>query len=117
MNFDEAIQAHSAWKMKLASYLRRPDGSLDPAIIRPDNRCALGQWLHGEGAKHAGSAEYKTLVAEHARFHRAAASVVDMAHAGKDTSAETALGSSSEFGTASKNVVAAIMSLKRKVGA
>lgn len=40
-----------------------------------------------------------------------------MAHTGKDTSAQTALGSSSEFGTASKNVVAAIMSLKRKVGA
>lgn len=27
MDFDGAIKAHSDWKMKLSTYLRKPDGS------------------------------------------------------------------------------------------
>lgn len=117
MNFDEAIQAHSAWKLKLSTYLRKPDGSLNSATIRPDNKCALGQWLHGEGRKFANVPEYKKLVAEHARFHQAAASVVDKANAGKFTSDDIALGGKSEFGTASTSVVALILNMKKLVPA
>ena len=49
MNFDDAIQVHAAWKIKLSAYLRKCDGSLKAADVRVDNRCALGQWLYGEG--------------------------------------------------------------------
>ena len=72
MNFDEAIQAHAAWKVKLSAYLYKCDGSLKSADVRVDNRCPLGQWLHGEGKKYASLAEYQTLIKEHARFHLAA---------------------------------------------
>jgi len=113
MNFDEAIQAHSAWKLKLSTYLRTPNGTLKSADIRPDNRCALGQWLHGEGRKHTSLPEYKKLVAEHARFHRAAAAVVDKANSGVSTSEDTALGAKSEFAAASSSVVALILSMKK----
>lgn len=113
MNFEEAIQAHSAWKLKLSTYLRKPDGSLNSATIRLDNKCALGQWLHGEGRKFSNVPEYKKLVAEHARFHRAAAAVVDKANSGKSTSEETALGGKSEFGSASTSVVALILNMKK----
>ena len=113
MNFDEAIQAHSAWKLKLSTYLRKPDGSINSAILRPDNKCTLGQWLHGEGRKFANVPEYKKLVTEHARFHRAAAAVVDKANAGQSTSEDTALGGKSEFGAASSSVVALILNMKK----
>lgn len=117
MNFDEAIQAHSAWKMKLSNYLRKPDGSLKPAEIQLDNKCALGQWIYGEGVKWSSLSEYSVLKSEHSRFHKAAAEVVKKADSGVDTSEETALGSKSEFALASGAVVAAIMAIRRKAQA
>lgn len=114
MNFDEAIRAHSDWKMKLSGYLRKPDGTLKAADIEPDNRCPLGQWIHGEGAVHSKVSEYGVLKTEHAKFHKAAAEVVRKADAGKDTSEDTMLGSTSAFGTASQAVVSAILAMKRK---
>ncbi len=117
MNFEEAIQAHSSWKLKLSTYLRKPDGSLKPAEIRPDNRCALGQWLHGEGRKHADHPDYKVLVAEHARFHQAAANVVDRANARQNVSEDVAIGAKSDFASASSNVISHIMKMKRVAAA
>lgn len=114
MDFDEAIKAHSAWKMKLSTYLKKPDGSLKASDIQVDNKCALGQWIHGEGAKYSSLAEFATLKAEHARFHKAAAQVVQKADSGQDTSEETSLGSKSEFAQASSSVVSAIMAIRRK---
>lgn len=114
MNFDDAIKAHSAWKIKLSTYLRKPDGSLKAAEIEPDNKCALGQWIHGEGATHASLPEFTTLKSEHIKFHKAAAEVVRKADSGKDTSEETALGGKSEFSTTSQAVITAIMVMKRK---
>ena len=89
MNFDEAIQVHAAWKIKLSTYLRKADGSLKAAEARVDNRCALGQWLYGEGKKYSSMAEYQTLIGEHARFHRAAGEVIDKANAGQGTKCRT----------------------------
>jgi hypothetical protein len=114
MDFDEAIKAHSSWKMKLSTYLRKPDGSLKVSEIQVDNKCALGQWIYGEGAKYSSLPEYATLKQEHAKFHKAAAQVVYKADSGQDTSEETALGTKSEFTSASSAVVSAIMAIRRK---
>lgn len=114
MDFDEAIKAHSAWKIKLSNYLKKPDGSLKANEIQMDNKCALGQWIYGEGAKFSSLPEYNTLKQEHAKFHKAAAQVVTKADSGQNTLEETALGSKSEFAAASSAVVAAIMGIRRK---
>lgn len=117
MNFEEAIQAHTAWKMKLASYLRTPDGSLNPSEVGVDNRCPLGQWIHGEAVRYADLPEYATLKSEHAKFHRAAAEVVARATSGQNVEEDIAVGSSSAFGKSSTAVVNAIMKMRRKVPA
>ena len=114
MNFDEAITAHSAWKLKLASYLKKPDGTLKAAEVQQDNKCALGQWIHGEGAKHSHLAEYGTLKSEHERFHKAAAEVIKKADSGQSVTEDVALGSKSDFASASTQVVSAIMAMRRK---
>lgn len=114
MDFDDAIKAHSAWKMKLSTYLKKPNGSLKAAEIQPDNKCNLGQWIHGEGKKWAALPEYTTLKNEHARFHKAAAQVVTKGDSGQSTSEDTAIGAKSEFASASSAVVAAIMAIRRK---
>lgn len=116
MNFDQAIAAHSSWKQKLRAYLNKPDRSLNPTEIAHDNTCELGKWIAGEGAKHAGMAEFQSLRSEHSRFHKAAAEVVRQADGGQNVVEDVALGGKSEFANASSAVVSAIMALRAKVG-
>jgi methyl-accepting chemotaxis protein len=117
MNFDEAISAHSQWKNKLASYIAKPDHSLNAVEVAADNKCPLGQWLYGEGKKHSSMPEFSKLVSEHAHFHRAASNVIKKADSGANVTQEVALGSNSEFASASSAVVQALMSMKSKVKA
>lgn len=112
MDFDAAIKAHSDWKLKLASYLRKRDGSLKAAEVCLDNQCALGKWIYGEGARYAKLPPFATLRSTHTRFHKEAAEVIRRADAGKDVSEEVMLGSSSGYTTASKAVVSAIFEMK-----
>jgi methyl-accepting chemotaxis protein len=117
MNFDEAINAHSAWKIKLAMYIRRPDGSIKVGDVCVDNKCALGRWIYGEGAKWSHLPQYETLKEEHARFHRSAGEVVKKADKGENMVEEVALGSTSEFASASSAVVKAILEMKASASA
>lgn len=116
MNWDDAVKAHAAWKMKLLAYIRDPSKKLDPAIVGVDNRCPLGIWLYGE-AKHklAAMPEFETLMAEHARFHRAVGRAVEQVNAGKAVSDQTVLGWESEFAASSRTLVTTIVKLKRMV--
>jgi methyl-accepting chemotaxis protein len=116
MNLDDAIKAHAAWKLKLSTYFRKPDKSINPAEAGRDDRCPLGQWLHGDGKKQlSGLPEYKTLMDEHARFHRAVGAAVQQADAGKKLDEELVLGWDSEFASSSRNIVTTIVQLKKKV--
>ena len=117
MDFEGAINAHVAWKMKLAKYLRSVDGSLDPALIERDDGCELGRWMKGPGLLKCGTKpSFLTLQTEHARFHKAASEIVRKANAGQDVSADTALGAGSSFTKASTAVVGALMDLRRICG-
>ncbi len=115
MDFDQAIAAHAAWKTKLGRYLKNPDGSLQAAELSQDNKCALGQWIYGEGGKYAKLPDFAKLKTEHARFHKAVGDVVRRAASGQSVTQETSLGSRSEFMQASTSVVTAIMGLKKHV--
>ena len=116
MTWDDAVKAHAAWKLRLLAYIRDPSKKLDPAHVGADNRCPLGIWLHSEAKqKLAGVPEFETLIAEHARFHRAVGSAVEQVNAGKLVSQQTVLGWESEFAASSRNIVTTIMKLKREV--
>jgi methyl-accepting chemotaxis protein len=113
-DFVKAVAAHSDWKRKLTDYLRKHDEKLDPAQVGMDNRCPLGEWIRGDGAKYSKLDEYQTLKKEHALFHTAAADIVRKVNAGQPVGADVALGSSSAFGNHSSAVVLAIMRMKDK---
>jgi Chemoreceptor zinc-binding domain len=117
MNFDDAVRAHSEWKIKLTDYIKHPDHSLKASEVSVDNRCSLGQWIYGDGEKYSTLPEFSKLKNEHQRFHKAAAAVITKADSGKDQTAEIALGSKSEYSAASSSVVSAIMAMKAKAGA
>lgn len=114
MNFDAAIALHAKWKMMLRSYVAKPDGSLNPAIVADDQNCDLGKWIAGEGRKFASLPEYSTLASSHARFHKAAGDVIRRADAGEDMEMEIAPSGRSEFLSASSGVVQALMDLKNE---
>lgn len=115
MNFDDAVKAHSAWKMKLSGYIRNPDGSLDPKAIQPDNLCDLGKWIYQSASDHADLEEYKKLKECHAKFHKCAADIVTRADKGEKLTDEIALGSNSDYAKLSLEVVGLIMTMKKKV--
>ena len=117
MNFDEAIQAHAAWKVRLSVYVRKPDGALKSSEVGASNRCALGKWLESGGQKYASLPEYKNLVEQHARFHAVAANVIKKAESGASIDPDQTLGAESEYGIASRKVVRAIKNLETKVTA
>jgi methyl-accepting chemotaxis protein len=114
MNWDQAIAAHAAWKMKLASYVKKPDGSLKAAEVASDCRCELGKWITTEATKYAVMEDFKVLKAEHARFHKVASEIVRRADAGEDVSEEIAVGAHSEFRKSSTSVVNAIVAMRSK---
>ena len=115
MDFDEAMAAHSEWRMKLANYIRKPDKSLSASIVSKDNQCALGKWLYAEGQRHGVLPEYTQLVEAHKRFHAAAGIIIARADKGENVTEEVTLGAVSDYSRASVAVAMAIMGMKRKV--
>lgn len=113
MDFDAAIRAHAEWKLKLSTYLAKPDGSLKAAEIARDSLCPLGAWLQGEAVKLTTLPELATLRDAHRRFHLAAADVVRRADQGGKVTAEITLGAQSDFARASSAIVQALMAMKR----
>ena len=118
MNFDEAVLAHSKWKMRLLEVaMGLSKESLDPEIVGADNKCALGQWIHGEAKqKYSQLSEYLTLIEVHASFHQCASSVLRMALSGQAEEAKIHLNTGGSFMGASTQTITAIRRLQRKVG-
>jgi Chemoreceptor zinc-binding domain len=83
------IGTHVQWKKRLVALL---DGTsqetLDPAAISVDNKCALGQWIYGDGQAYVNAATFETVRAMHADFHSLAAKVVSLYQSGKKDEAE-----------------------------
>jgi hypothetical protein len=115
MDFDGAIKAHRDWKMKLANYIKKPDGSIKAAVVCQDNKCALGQWIYGVGAIWEKLDEYSLLKTEHAKFHKCAGDIITKADTNQNIHEDATLGESSEFGIISTSVISAILKMKEKV--
>jgi methyl-accepting chemotaxis protein len=114
MDFDKAIAAHSQWKSKLTTYLKKPDRSLQPNEVSADNKCELGKWIVTGDATMSSDPEFSKLKSEHTRFHKAAADIVRRANAGEKVAEETVLGAHSEFMNASSAVVQVLTHIKTR---
>lgn len=114
MNFDDAMRAHSDWKIKLQRYLRNPDGSINAVTLGQDNQCVLGKWLYGEGRSFSNHPEYQQLLQSHKSFHQCASDIVVRSDRGENLQDAVVLGSSSAYGKNSSTVASLIMKLKLK---
>jgi hypothetical protein len=116
LDIDAAIAAHENWKARLQAQLHQSrTENLDPAVVCQDDRCALGQWLHGPGRERLGKyPAFSVLVARHQYFHVQASTVVAQVHSGDRASAERTLDTG--FRHASNQVLLLLKELKRGLG-
>lgn len=114
MNFDDAIKAHANWKLRLVSYIEGSSKEkLDPLVIRRDDACQLGQWIHSEAKKLAVvQPMLPELVQQHARFHERAAGIVRRVQAGERLDYQREL-NDSEYSRLSTAVIGLLMKMKR----
>ena len=115
MNFEEAITAHSQWKIRLQGVVQGTTKEvLDPKVIGVDDQCALGKWIHGEARTYSAHAEYCELLKAHAEFHACAAEVLRTAESGQREKAK-AMVDVGKFHEISLKTINAIRHLRRKV--
>lgn len=116
LDIDTAIAAHENWKTRLQAQLNQTGTeTLDPTVVCRDDRCDLGQWLHGPGRQRLGKyPAFSVLVARHQYFHVQASTVVAQVHSGDRAAAERTLDTG--FRHASNQVVLLLKELKRGLG-
>ena len=103
-DFGQAIEARRAWKVRLRQAIA-DHAQLDADTICRDDRCPLGQWLHGEGGRRWGSRPgFGELLGKHAEFHQEAGSVARRINAGQYDEAERLIGAGSRFAQVSTEV-------------
>jgi aerotaxis receptor len=116
-DLDQAVAAHLQWKTRLRNAIDRGE-TLDADTICRDDRCPLGQWLHGQGRQRWGHApEFTTLLERHADFHRTVGAVARQVNAGEKHAAGRALQGGTAFARATQATVMAIKALQRVVQA
>ncbi len=113
MDFDGVIQAHMQWKVKLRDYLDGHGDKLDAKLVCRDDKCALGQWIYGKGAGHAGKPSFGSLKSRHADFHRCAGHVIELVDGGNKSGADRVL--QDEFAALSEQTVREIRRLRQEV--
>ncbi|MDD0838090.1 methyl-accepting chemotaxis protein [Curvibacter sp. HBC61] len=115
LNVDSAIEAHRQWKVKLRAAIEQRS-QLDAQTISCDDRCPLGQWLHGRGGQRfGGKPSFVALLEEHKGFHLAAGDVARRINAGALDDAQRMLGAGSAFAKASNAVTTALSRIKRGI--
>jgi hypothetical protein len=102
------------WKERLREVVAGR-GAVDVFETLSDDACALGRWIHGEGAALTSDPDFQQVRQWHRKFH-AAAGVVASKAAGGHRAEALALLHGATYELASTRVVAALRRLKRTLG-
>ena len=110
---DNAIGAHGMWKARLRSAIDTGKSDFKTEIVRTDNNCDFGKWLHGAIAPELkNSPAYPSIVKAHAEFHQEAGRILQLAVSGKKAEAEKELAPGSKFSNLSSQLTSAMMAWK-----
>ena len=114
MDWMGIISAHVMWKKRLQNLLDgTSEESLDPDSIGMDNKCALGQWIYGEGQAFRDTGKFEEVRLMHAEFHQLAAQVVRHYQSGSPEEASRLLGG--EYSKHSERLKHRILGLSNEV--
>jgi hypothetical protein len=92
-----AIVAHSRWKSRLRQAIDSGKSDFKDEMVRPDNVCEFGKWLHARPAMEKTTERWKKVRDLHSQFHQEAARVLVLALAGRKAEAEAAFALGSPF--------------------
>ena len=112
MDFNEAIKAHSSWKINLLRYISEPDGSIKVNDVRSDKLCRLGAWLYESQEQFKDLPEFSEVIATHKKFHNCAANIVAKADSGEGQTEEVTFGHDSEYNDLSNALVKQLVRLE-----
>lgn len=112
---NKAIAAHGMWKQRLRLAIDTTNSEFTVERVRPDNLCEFGKWIYSLSPSDQQSPHWKTVKELHAKFHIAAAHVLELALKGKKKEAETAFTSGSDFARVSSELTSAMMKWKSGV--
>ena len=116
MDWMEIIGAHVMWKQRLTAFLAgESTETLDPDAMQRDDRCALGQWIHGPGAAMSQLSRYEEVRTLHAQFHQYAAEVARLHINGHTAEAEVLL--QGDYSRLSERLKHRIIGLSQQVNA
>lgn len=114
MNFDDAIKAHTFWKVTLR-WMINGQRLVDGKKLARDDECELGRWIVGAGIEYTECSAFQALVKEHAAFHLIAGDVAKKIADGNSEDALQMMSDSGDFSQASAKTIEAIRLLQREV--
>ncbi len=116
-SLDQALEAHSIWKLKLLAAVESGE-VLDIVQIKRDDCCGLGTWIYSEGKRLYGhKPEFTMLVERHKEFHLITSIVAGIVNAKNTETSIAMIGRNSQFSAASMEVGMAIILLRKAVAA
>lgn len=109
----KAIGAHGKWKARLVDAIERGEHNEDIATVGRDNVCEFGTWLHGARVAPEHEMYRKQALAEHARFHQEAASVLRLIDGGNISGARAAIDMDGAFTAISRELTATMTAWRK----
>jgi hypothetical protein len=104
-----ALGSHGLWKGRLRAAVDKGSSALTVAAVETDQGCDLGKFLYTVVDPAEQTAHWRKCRDIHAKFHREAARVLQLALAGKKAAAEEAMLPESEFARMSRALTAEML--------
>ena len=112
-SFEDMIERHVQWKLRLKMILQGKGEDLDAAEAADDSACKLGEWLHGQGQQVQHLPEFQHLLEHHKRFHAMAGKVIQEHQRGRSAQAQALL--EGDFTRETQATVTAIRAMRDAV--
>ena len=106
-----ALAAHRKWKDRLKQAMSTGASEFQPSVVKKDDQCDFGKWLHHEVPVEIRQTEtYQTVLQLHANFHLLAAQALEMALQGRKSEAGKAIDPGSEWAKTSSALTSELLS-------
>jgi methyl-accepting chemotaxis protein len=114
---DHAIAAHARWKSNLRLASQTGQSALKVDQAGRDDACDLGHWLLERPAAEKISPHFLAVRDLHAKFHREASHVLELALVGKGAEATAMMAIGGSFAIVSTRLTAALTAWKKRMPA
>ena len=112
--FNEAIETHTEWKIKLQKHIAEGDFQ-DINSVGDCHVCDLGLWIYGDGVRYNRLPSFEAMCMAHEHFHRAAAEVVFHSSANNKAKARSLMTPEGDFSQSSAKLIKALMDCSKDI--